>query len=89
VRASPYWHEKDDEDPNHVTRRERMKFAAYTRIRDQSKAQTLAASAKHILDVYKALNKAHQRGSLDPAKAREALREMRTIIEDWVEALDL
>jgi hypothetical protein len=89
VRASPYWHEKDDEDPERVTRRERIEFAAQTRIRDQSKAQRLATSAKHMLKVYKALNKAHDRGSLDPAKARKALREMKIIIENWVEALDL
>jgi hypothetical protein len=89
VRASPYWHEKkDDRDPKRVTRRERIEFAAYTRIRDQSKAQRLAASARHMLDVYEALNRAHQRRSLDPTKARRALHEMKIIIEDWVEALD-
>jgi hypothetical protein len=90
VRASPYWHEKkDDRDPKRVTRMERIKFAAYTRIRDQSKAKRLAAGAKHMLDVYKALNRAHQRGPLDLTTARNALRQMQTIIEHWVEALDL
>jgi hypothetical protein len=89
VRASPYWHGKDDEDPERVTRGERIEFAAYTRVGDQSKAQRLAASAKHILEVYKGLNRAHKRGSLDPTKARKALREMKIIIENWLEALDL
>ena len=52
-------------------------------------SQRLLNSSKHILDVYEALNRAHTRGSLQPEKARTALKEMNSVIENWVEGLIL
>jgi hypothetical protein len=42
-----------------------------------------------MVDVYEALNKAHARGTLDAEKSRSALKEMRVIIETWMEAVEI
>jgi hypothetical protein len=89
VRNSPFWEEKGGDDPNQVTRRERIQFAAYTRIKDKNRAKIMAVSAKHMLDVYNALNSAHERGELDESKTDRALSEMTSIIEEWAQALEL
>jgi hypothetical protein len=87
VRSSACWKPKNGEDPNQVTRLERMEYAAQTHIIDPLKAKTLRAEAKHMRDIWVALNKAHARGHLDEQAARQLLREAHLIIEDWVEAL--
>lgn len=89
VRASPFWQEKGGDTPNLVTREERIQYAASTHIGDTTTAARLASSAKHITDVYRALNRAHERETLDQEKAWAALTEMQTIIETWVEEIDM
>jgi hypothetical protein len=89
VRSSQFWTKKLKGDGNQVWREERILFAASKHIKDQARARTLAASAKHMLDVYKALNKAHHRGKLDRMKARKALSEMQSILEEWADALEI
>ena len=89
VRDSKYWEEKEDSNPNLVTRAERIEYAAHTHIADDATAKRLAASANHMTNVYRSLNRAHERGEIDAEKARTALKEMQTIIDSWVEALDL
>jgi hypothetical protein len=42
-----------------------------------------------MVNVYTTLNKAHNRGPLDENQAREALREMFTLIESWVWAIEI
>jgi hypothetical protein len=87
VRASEFWHKKGEPDPEKVERMERIEYAASVHIKREATAKRLIASGKHVLKVYKALNKAHKRGTLDQSAARNALKEMQSIIEDWVEAL--
>lgn len=90
VRASPHWSPKADPDPeDQVTRFERVMYAANTHIKIEAKRKTLIASAKHLIDVYSLMNKAHARGELDPGQSREALKEMHSLLENWVWAITL
>lgn len=89
VRASDFWEEKEEPNTSLVTREERIQFAAHTHVRDEATANRLAASADHMTNVYRSMNRAHERGEIDADKARTALTEMQTIIESWAEALDL
>jgi len=89
VRQSPYWNMKDGDEPNQVWREERIQFAAATKIKNKARADTLLASSKHMLNVYQALNRAHERGNINRIKARKALEEMRTFLEDWANAAEL
>lgn len=89
VRKSPYWIKKIGEDnPNLVTRKERVLFAANTHISNSDKRETLSTQAQHVVDVYKTLNMAHKREKLDHDEAKDVLREMFAIVGDWVDALD-
>jgi hypothetical protein len=89
VRQSPHWEPKGGNDANMVTRKERIEFAAATHIKDETRANTLRTSANHMLDVYKRLNTAHNRGELDQFKARSALNEMQLILESWADAIGI
>ncbi len=88
VRNSEFFTPKESGDKNSITRLERIHFAANTHIKDIQQRNTLIGLSKHMLDVYKLLNKAHKKGDLDSGKAREALREMLILIRDWVNALE-
>ncbi len=90
VRASPFWTSKPDEDdPDLVTRPERVQYAAETHVADLARRSTLLASARHMVSVYATLNKAHKRESLDENQAKEALREMFTLIGSWAWAIEI
>jgi hypothetical protein len=88
VRASKFWHKKGEPDPEQVERIERIEYAASIHVKREADARRLVAAGKHVLKVYKALNKAHKRGTVNQSAARNALKEMQSIIEDWVEALN-
>lgn len=88
VRASPYWKPKNDvKDPNSITRRERITYAAYTHISDQNRAESMIASIDTILETYKILNKLHTRGKISTDVARSALKTMKSFIESWIDAM--
>lgn len=70
-----------------VTRLERIRYAAHTRIVDVFRRNSLLAEAEHMVEVYNRLNTAHARGKLDPEAAREPLREMFILIGKWVNAV--
>jgi len=90
VRRSSYWTRKTEPGKeDQVWREERIKYALAVRVKDTVRANTLAASTKHMLDVYQGLNRAHERGELDKEKARWALEEMRSILENWADAVRL
>ena len=42
-----------------------------------------------ILGAYKKLNKAHDRGELNPTEAREAITAIDKIIKEWLDALEI
>jgi hypothetical protein len=90
VRESPFWRlksEKEDKNPNAVWRVERIKYAASTHVANEARANTLIAEADQILSVYRLLNKAHKRGSIDPKVAIQAVKSMKLFLEEWVDAL--
>jgi len=89
VRQSRYWTRKASENPNQVTRKERIRYAANTGIPEKQRAKELAASAENVAAVYQKLNQAHKRGLLNPDAARDNLMAMDQIIRDWVDALQL
>jgi hypothetical protein len=89
VRKSPFWNMKDGDQPDQIWREERIQYAASTHIKDKARAETLLESSKHMLNVYQALNRAHERDKINRVKARKALEEMRTFLEDWANAVDL
>jgi len=87
VRQSPYWHEKNEEEADLITRRERITYAAFTHVRDRARAETMVANITVILDAYKILNKIHERGSISEEQARTALKTMKEFIENWTDAI--
>jgi hypothetical protein len=89
VRRSLFWKLKVGNKPQEIWRNERIQFAAATRIKDKAIARTVLASSKHILAVYQSLNAAHERKEINRAKARKALEEMRSYLEEWADAIGL
>lgn len=88
VRASLYWKRKSGPEPDQVTRKERMTYAARTHIRDQARSDTIVANINNILATYQMLNKLHKRGALSERQARKALKTMKRFIETWADALE-
>lgn len=89
VRKSAYFVKKEGNKPDQVDRKERLQFAAFSRVAYRPQAQTLAASSVQLLEVYQALNQAHKRGELSREKARTALFAMQSFLQDWADALKL
>jgi len=90
VRKSSFWRPHVDiDDPKKVTRYDRIIFAANTHVQHLGTRKTLIATGKHLLDVYRVLNKAHKRGELDKVRSREALKESFSFITRWVNAISL
>ncbi len=88
VRSSKFFKPKSDANRDRVTRHERLMYAAHTRIANGYRRNSLIASFRHILDLYEALNKAHTRGDINPNQAREALREMLVLLQEWIRSID-
>lgn len=89
VRESQFWTRKEGALPNQVWREERISYAVNRHVRDEARARTLVARARHTITVYKALNSAHKRGTLSRQKARAALGDMQAILEEWVDAIGI
>jgi len=89
VLNSPYFTPKEGKKPNQIYRKERIKYAANERVKDKELAQALEAQGDYILQVYDQLNKLHKRGELKREEARGVLTAMQTIIEQWIDAIDL
>lgn len=92
VRSSKYWKKKDSKEsknPNEVWRIEKIKYAAFTHVKDETRAQGLVDQSKFVIDTYNLLNKAHKREELNIDEANNLIISMKTILEEWVEALNL
>jgi hypothetical protein len=89
VRESPYFQQKSKGDPNTVSRKERLHYAANTKIKDNDLKELLLAQDDYIIKLYKRLNKAHERSSIDSKEAKETINAMRTILEQWIDALNI
>lgn len=88
VRESRYWSPKEGNKPNQVTRDERLRYAAHAHALTPILARTLLGSSRHMLSVHDALNYAHKRGELDVNKARASIREMNTLLRQWIRSTD-
>lgn len=89
VRRSQYFRKKTDGDPDRVSRKERLHYAANTRIRDQALRDLLLGQDDYMIELYQRLNKAHNRGSIDSKEAKESLNAMRTMLEQWIDAINI
>ncbi len=87
VRQSEYWERKAGDKPEQIYRSERVKYAAHVHIKNAESINTLAASAKHINDLYELANEAHNRGELNEDNADKALLAMDSILKDWIDAI--
>jgi hypothetical protein len=89
VRRSRFFRKKDGEKPDVVSRVERIKFAASTRIRDAAQADLLAEQAAEMVSGYGRLQELHAREAIDREHARAVLRTFMAAIEQWIDALGL
>ena len=89
VRNSAFFKHKKGNKPQQVHRRERLQYAAFTRVPDRLLGEALFREADQVLDLYEQLNRLHTRGALDPVATRNVLTSMQAVIEQWVDALGL
>jgi hypothetical protein len=87
VRCSKYWQSKQGEKPDQIFRSERVAYAANNHIKNEGVAETLAASAKQINNLYEAANEAHNRGTLNEDNANKAILAMDSTLKDWLDAI--
>ena len=89
VRNSKFWSPKSGDNPNQVTREERIQYAASRHVADKNEAKRLAAASEQMVHTHQKLNQAHKRGELDSEKANKALVAMQLLLEDWADAIGL
>lgn len=89
VRLSTYFAQKQGEKANQIHRKERIRYAVNERVPDKVLGQALEAQAEYILELYDKLNQLHRRGPLKRDEAKEVLKSMQTIMEQWIDALAL
>ncbi|MDO9547117.1 MAG: hypothetical protein Q7J07_10275 [Pelolinea sp.] len=87
VRNSKYWHSKDGEKPNQIWHSERLAFALEKNVKDSNRRTMLEAQSNQITVLYKAANKAHNRGSLNEDQASRTLMAMDSFLIDWIDSL--
>lgn len=72
-----------------VSRRERLHFAAVSHIRDAELRALLESEVSNMTRAYDKLNKLHTRGPVNREESLSSLRGMQTILEQWIDAVDL
>ena len=87
VRSSSYFVIKDGDEPNQIHRKERISYAANTKLSDKTISESLEAQANQVLSLYRQLNKLHKRGRLDRNECEHILSALETILEQWINAL--
>lgn len=89
VRNSKYWKsKKGEDDPNLVTRRERIIYAINTHIKSQYKARQMEKDVKLIIDSYKALNSLHKRGNINLTNSKKALYTIKHFLEEFTRSMN-
>ncbi|HVU23469.1 MAG TPA: hypothetical protein VHE13_05035 [Opitutus sp.] len=88
VKKSEFFAPKQGPRPDVVSRDERIRYALDRHIRREHDRARLFASAKHALNLYDELNRAHTRGELDRAKAVTSLHALNDWLVLWVDALE-
>jgi hypothetical protein len=89
IRKSPFFKKKQGTKPHVVSRVERVRYAAATRIRDKQQSEFLAAQASEFVDVYGQLQRLHARAPIGHERAREVLQTFLATVEQWIDALEL
>lgn len=89
VRKSQYFQEKVDKPHDRVSRKERLHYAANIKIKDQDLRDLLLGQDDYMIELYQRLNKAHERSSIDSKEAKETLNAMRTMLEQWIDAINI
>jgi len=89
VRQSKYFTKKPGNNPNQVSRKEKIHYAATEKVRDKELIELVLEQDDYIIKLYNRLNKAHKRGTIDRREATEILNSMRTIFEQWIDAIEL
>ncbi len=87
VRNSPFFQKKKGEKPDQVTRIERIRYAAFTHVKDPSQARLLSGQAEQVNKIYSELNKLHKRGPLNLQQSRHAAETMKNHMLQWAIAL--
>ena len=89
IRASEFFHPKEGDKPLAVSRVERVKYAAATRVKDKAQADLLIEQAAEMVEAYEDLQKLHARQSLDRSRVRPILQTFIAAVEQWIDALEL
>lgn len=90
VRSSKFWRPKaidESKDSNAVWKNEKLNFAAFYRVKDQYRRQTLEAMSRQMIDLYNLLNKAHTRGPILEAQASHAVESMIRLLQQWIDSI--
>lgn len=70
-----------------ITRPHRIEYIAKTRVQDPYVRQSILNSSRNFLDVYRSLNEAHKRGTLNENSARQAVYTGNTLLANWLRAI--
>jgi len=90
VRKSPFFKEKvGEKEPQKVYRKEKLEYAANIKIKNKKVAQLLISQSRQILKTYDELNKLHTETALNRDAVREILNAMQSILEEWIDALEI
>jgi hypothetical protein len=90
VRNSQFFKEKSDEkERNKVHRNERMKYAANKYAKSGRIIDLLMSKTTLTMKTYKELNKIHSEKELEREKVGETLKNMRAILEEWIDVIGL
>jgi hypothetical protein len=87
VRMSRFWTPKEGEKKDHIYRLERIEYALDKHVKIASRADSLAANAKQMLELYQALNEAHSREAVEEYRCKDAIRAMKLMLESWTDAI--
>lgn len=79
---------KNDKGQEIVTRKERMKYAISTHVKNPYKAQSLEGRLDVIISSFKVLNSFHERGRINARAARQALFTVKHFLESFAEAIN-
>jgi len=87
VKQQSWWSPENPQEPDVVSRPQRIRYAAEKYVDDPARRQLLIDGAQHMNNVYNKLQKLHKRGSLDEEKDKDALFEMLDLLKTWVDSL--
>jgi len=88
VIKSNYFTPKRGDKPNQVHRVERLRYAAYTKIKNKKISELLASKTKQTLDTYDKLNKMHAEKKLNRSDVQQILTSMQSVLEEWIDAIE-